>query len=387
MFLSTQHHPQILTRECYTSEDVLQNEIDSLLLPTWHAVALKSELPRNGSYVTFEMLGRPLILWRCDDEIHCFLNVCSHRYSKLRSDSCGTCERLRCQYHGWQFDETGNVRKIPDAKSFRPLKQGMLGLKKYRLETCGELVFINLTDEGPSLREFLGEMYSTYQEWFSPEMHTAIVLNRPIQANWKCLVENALETYHTTEVHPKTFGESPSEEDCQHTLEDWGSTLSVDFSQERSFRASLDAFGHWLVGRERAPVYRHIAHYPNVMIAQLSLYRWVECVIPVSKDCSMSIVRLMCHVGEKGQLRRLWNRHLISRWANDFLCQVGEEDAQVMTQVQKGLNSIDQPLGGLISTREERVYHFQHYIDRALGKGHGQPPRDTIPISYKGKSS
>lgn len=387
MFLSTQHHPQILSRDCYTSEEVLQKEVDSLLIPTWHAVALKSELPQNGSYVTLEMYGRPLIIWRCDDQFHCFLNVCSHRYSKLRSDSCGTCERLRCQYHGWQFDETGNVRKIPDAKSFRPLKQGMLGLKKYRLETCGELLFINLTDEGPSLREFLGEMYTTYQEWFSPDMHTAIVLNRPIQANWKCLVENALESYHTTEVHPKTFGESPSEEDCEHKLDDWGSSLRVDFSQEQSFRASLDKFGHWLVGRDRTPEYQHVAHYPNVMIAHLSLYRWVECVVPVSPNSSISITRLMCHVGQKGKLRRLWNRYLISRWANDFLCQVGDEDAQVMTQVQHGLSSVDQPLGGLISTREERVYHFQNYIDRAVNGGSGHTQRDTIPINYKGKTS
>ena len=387
MFLSTQHHPQILSRDSYTSEETLQKEVDTLFLPAWHAVALKSELPKNGSYVTLEIYGRPLILWRCDDQFHCFLNVCSHRYSKLRSDACGTCERLRCQYHGWQYDETGNVRKIPDAKSFRPLKQGMLGLKKYRLETCGELIFINLTDEGPTLREFLGDMYATYEEWFSPEMHTAIVLNRPIQANWKCLVENALESYHTTEVHPKTFGESPSEEDCEHKLEDWGSSLKVDFSQEKSFRASLDTFGHWLVGRERTPEYHHIAHYPNVMIAHLSLYRWVECVIPVSPSSSISVIRLMCHVGQKRQLRRLWNRYLISRWANDFLCQVGDEDAQVMTQVQQGLSSIDQPLGGLISTREERVYHFQNYVDRAVNGGSGQPQRDTIPISYKGKTS
>lgn len=387
MFLSTEHHPQILPRDSYTSEEFLKREVNELLLPTWHAVALKSELPQDGSFVTFELYGRPLILWNSGEDIHCFLNVCSHRYCKLTDKICGTTDRLNCQYHGWQFDETGNVRKIPDAKSFRPLKQGMLGLKKYRAECCGELIFINLADEGPSLTEFLGEMYQTYASWFTPEMHTAITLTRTIDANWKCLIENALESYHTTEVHPKTFGESPTEEQCEHTLDDWGSSLTVDFHEEKSFRTTLDKFGHWLVGRDRNPIYRHVAHYPNVMIAHLSLYRWVECIVPLSAHQSLSIVRLMCHIGRQGQVRRLWNRFLISRWANDFLCQVGEEDAQVLAQMQAGMRSVDQPLGGLISTREERVYHFQNYIDRAMNPDHAHTKRDTIPIRYQGKTS
>ncbi len=35
---------------------------------------------------------------------------------------------------------TGNVRCIPDARTFRPLEPGMLGLKKYHAELCGELI-------------------------------------------------------------------------------------------------------------------------------------------------------------------------------------------------------------------------------------------------------
>lgn len=386
MFLSTEHHSQVLPRDAYTSTDWLKHEVDTLLSPSWHAVALMDELPREGSYITLELFGRPLILWRSDGEVHCFLNVCSHRFSRLTGKQQGQCNRLHCQYHGWQFDKTGNVRKIPDARSFRPLKQGMLGLTKYRTERCGELVFINLTNEGPDLREFLGDRFATYESWFHPEMQSAIVMTRTINANWKCLVENALETYHTTEVHPQTFGESPEEDQCEHRLHEQSSSLTVDFSQEKSIRTLLDQFGHWLVGRDREPVYQHFAHYPNVMIARLSLYRWVECVVPVSPTQSLSIVRLMCHIGQKGQLRRLWNRFLIRRWANNFLCQVGEEDAAIMAQMQAGLVAAEQPTGGLISTREERVFHFQSYVERTLNLGR-DASRDTIPIRYRGSTS
>ena len=367
MFISKEHHPQLLDRDCYRTAEQFESEVANLFLPSWHAVAVKSELPREGSYLTFEMLGNPIILWRKNDEIHAFLNVCSHRFSQLTHDACGQCERLKCKYHGWEFDQTGNVRHIPDARTFRPLEPGMVGLRKFRVETCGELIFVNMADDPPSLRDFLGSTaFDLYESWFTKDMHTAIVCTRLINANWKLLVENALESYHTTEVHPKTFGQSPPEQDCEHELEKNWTSLTVHYENERSFRHWLDCFGHRMVGATPAHMYQHFLHYPNVMLSQLSLYRWFECIIPVSPTSSLSVVRLVCNVGRPGSWMRGWNRFLVSRWANTFLMQVGEEDAAILVDVQGGMSARDKPLGGLISTREERIVHFQEYVQSKM---------------------
>lgn len=362
MFVSKEHHEQLLERNCYTSTEQFQREVERLFLPSWHCVGVVSDLPKDGSYRTFTLFGNPVILWRQGDEISAFLNVCSHRYSQLTDQPCGVAKRLKCQYHGWEYDVVGNVRHIPEARSFRPLEPGVVGLQKYHVARCGEMLFISLAKDPPSLHSFLGPMFDTYASWFTPEMHTAVVSTREIQANWKVLVENALESYHTTEVHPKTFGKSPPEEDCQHELLDDRSALSVSFAEERSFRNWLDRFGHRMVGRTPTQQYQHYLHYPNVMLSQLSLYRWFECVIPISPSRSLSVVRVMCHVGRPGSLLRVWNRFAVSRWARSFLMQVGAEDAAIMPGVQKGLAAVDEPIGGLISTREERVFHFQKYV-------------------------
>ena len=366
MFVSKEHHPQVLDRACYHSQQQFDKELAELFLPSWHCVAVRSELPRDGAFVTLELFGNPIILWRKEGQVHAFLNVCAHRYSTLTHAACGVVDRLKCKYHGWEYDQTGNVRRIPDARCFRPLEPGMLGLRQYRAALCGELIFVSLADEPPSLREFLGPAFDTYADWFTPEMHTATVCDRVIDANWKVLVENALESYHTTEVHPKTFGEAPAEEDCTHELHERSTSLTVSYEHERSFRQKLDGFGHWLVGLSPQRRYSHIVHYPNVMLSQLSLYRWVECIVPISPTQSRSVVRVMCHIGRPGSMRRLWNRRLISRWANTFLMQVGAEDEAVLPGVQRGLSAVDQPLGGLISTREERVVHFQNYVQASL---------------------
>jgi phenylpropionate dioxygenase-like ring-hydroxylating dioxygenase large terminal subunit len=246
----------------------------------------------------------------------------------------------------------------------------MLGLTKYHADRCGELIFVSLADNPVPLKEFLGSAFEKYEQLFSPEMHTAIALERTIEANWKVCVENALETYHTSEVHPHTFGTSPDEEDCTHELDENWTSMTISYEREKSFRQKLDAFGNWLVGKQPTKMYQHALHYPHVMMTHMSLYSWFETLLPFSPTSTLSVIRVLCHIGPAGSLRRVWNRYLISRWPKTFLMQVGAEDAAVLPYVQRGLQSADEPLGGLISTREERVFHFQRYIQKTTQPTH-----------------
>jgi phenylpropionate dioxygenase-like ring-hydroxylating dioxygenase large terminal subunit len=226
------------------------------------------------------------------------------------------------------------------------------------------LIFISLAEKPVTLREFLGESFDKYAGLFRPEMYTAIVVERTIEANWKVCVENALENYHTSEVHPRTFGTSPPEEDCTHRLENDWTSMIITYEHEVSFRNKMDSFGNWLVGKKPTRLYEHALHYPHVMLTHMSLFSWFETLIPVSPTRTLSIIRVLCDIGPRGKWRRLWNRFLIGRWPKDFLMKVGAEDAAVLPAIQRGLQSADEPLGGLISTREERIFHFQKYVQK-----------------------
>lgn len=381
MFVSKEHHPQLLASDAYHSQEQFEREQARLFKPAWHCVGLLSELPHEGSYRTFDLLGNPVILWRKDGEVHAYLNVCAHRSCMLTHADCGEVARLKCQYHGWEYDQTGNVRNIPDARAFRPLEPGMLGLKKYHAATCGQLVFVSVAENPPSLQEFLGSGYDLCRNWFTDDLHPAVVIDREIEANWKILVENALESYHTTEVHPKTFGPFPPEDACTHELHGRWTSLTVNYAEEKSFRHSLDALAHRLVGAVPAHRYEHILYYPNVMLSRLSLYTWVECVVPLSPTRSRSIVRVVCNVGRRTGLLRRLNQLWVGHWAKTFLMQVGAEDHRLLPYVQRGLNATDRPLGGLISTREERIFHFQRYLQEGISQGRDAHGTDGEPIS------
>ena len=118
MFLSDTHLPQLLPVEAYCDEKWYAKEVSDVLLPGWHAVATTNQFPKNGSFITFDLFGHPLILRRERHEIHGFLNICPHRFSKLSTEQSGCKTTFKCGYHGWEFDEcSGHTRRIPDAPS------------------------------------------------------------------------------------------------------------------------------------------------------------------------------------------------------------------------------------------------------------------------------
>src|SRR5262245_9237414 len=107
MFVSDTHLPQVLPPDAYLSNEFLQLEMERLFLPGWHFLGLTSEIPKDGDYFTRELLGRPIIVWRSSGEVHAFLNVCAHRMALLTHKPCGHAEKLKCQYHGWEYGEDG----------------------------------------------------------------------------------------------------------------------------------------------------------------------------------------------------------------------------------------------------------------------------------------
>lgn len=373
MFHNTEHARQVLGPVDYTSPEIYARELETLFLPAWHCVAARSDFPREGAYRTLRLFKRPLLLWRSGGEIHAFLKVCAHRYAQLTSQPAGCLKTLKCQYHGWEFDATGNTRCIPDARSFRPLAPGLLGLKKYRCATVGQLVFVSLAERGPTLREWLGPGYSLAEEWYHDDLQPAIDWDRTIECNWKIPVENALESYHTTAVHPHTFGAFPREEQRTHAFSPRGTVLTVDYSGERSLRRWLDDYAHWNIGRRARHRYEHHALYPHVMFARLSLFTTFETMIPLAPGRTLRLGRIFCDAGPRGRLWTRWMALWIKAYGKRFLGRVSDEECRVIPSVQEGFAALDQPRGGLISTREERIAQFQKYVPRALAEAEKVP--------------
>lgn len=376
MFIHDSHLPQVLGPEAYTTDEFLEREMEHLFRPGWHFIGTLDELPDEGSFFTFELFGKPLIVWRTKDGPQTFLNVCPHRFSMLTHEKQGCRpDRLVCQYHGWEFDCEGTTRKIPDAKSFRPMKRGELGLSQFRTETCGKLVFVSLAEEGPGLAEFLGRGYEVGEQLFGEHRRQILSLDYEVASNWKIKIENSLESYHVDFVHPATFGQTPEESICEHVLEPRWTSFTTTQQAATKIERGLDRFIHHVARHERDGKYEHFHFYPSVMYGKMALFSFAEAVFPIAPGRTRILAKIFVMPGESDRWQsRLLFRGL-RRYGRKFWPIVHAEDTNIMPDIQKGMESGQLPSRGLISVREERLFHFQEFIHAATG---GTPSSRTM---------
>ncbi|MGH7202631.1 MAG: aromatic ring-hydroxylating oxygenase subunit alpha [Planctomycetaceae bacterium] len=367
MFSHDSHLPQVLEADHYTGRGWLDGELDHLFRPSWQFVGTLADLPRDGDFFTFELFDQPLIVWRTGGEVRAFLNVCPHRFSMLTHQPCGHAgDRFTCQYHGWQFDCEGDTRKIPDAKSFRPMQRGELALRRFRTATCGQLIFVNLNEDGPTLEEFLGPGYEAGQELFSDDRHLILSLDYEVAANWKIKIENSLESYHVDLIHPATFRKTPDESICEHVLEPRWTT----FETNQPAVTRTDRFLDWLIHRvaevESDGKYRHCHIYPNMMYGKMSLFTFAETVFPIEPGRTRILAKFFAFAGARRTLGTRLLRRGLAAWGRKFWPTVAAEDTGVMPDIQKGMQSGRLPSQGLISIREERLWHFQEFVRNSV---------------------
>ena len=173
-----------------------------------------------------EKSTQPGVLGRCEERIHAFRvfarwalsNVCAHRHCLLTNEPRGNSPRMTCQYHGWEYGSDGKTRKIPQPKNFVPFPEERECIGSYRVDTCGQIVFVCLAEGAADLPAFLGEYHGVIASKFGSRSKEFLRLDLDNAANWKVPVENSLEAYHVPNVHPSTFGDDPGEERSTHVL-------------------------------------------------------------------------------------------------------------------------------------------------------------------------
>jgi phenylpropionate dioxygenase-like ring-hydroxylating dioxygenase large terminal subunit len=355
----------------YYSPDHYQREIDRLFLPTWHFVGCKADMAQDGDFLTLELLGKPVLIRNFGGEYHAFLNVCSHRHCLLTDKECGQSDALRCQYHGWEYEASGRTRRIPDAGCFRPFDRESARLRKFRLEACGEFLFVSLAPRGPSLEQYLGKYFDEVERRFRDNWRLCWTWQYDYPCNWKLPVENTVESYHLPYVHSGPFAAVyPSEAAQEHELHDDYSTLRYDFSEN----ATLAYWQGWAAQRLGAPstnLYIHHLVHPHFVLAINDLVLYAHVYLPTSPTTSRAIVRAFSYVGKRRN-PLAWLAARSTAWnTRRALPTIQLEDASVMQSAQRGIEATEHR--GCIGTREERVYAFQKFVrDRcAVGGTNG----------------
>ncbi|MDB5348564.1 MAG: dioxygenase Rieske iron-sulfur component [Schlesneria sp.] len=368
MYVSNSRLPHVLPPSAYWSLESSQSENKVLLTKGWHLVGTTVELSQSGDFLTCQLLGIPIQVRNFDGQLSALSNVCAHRHCLITRLTSGRSSKMKCQYHGWEYDKTGRTQQIPVAKDFAPLDRERTQLAEYRVSTCGKLVFVSLAGDGPLLVDFLGDFFAVCSERFGQGWEPFLNEDAEHECNWKVPVEGTLEAYHVPQVHPSTFGTFPQEAKTSHVLGSNHTTLSTRLPFGAS--SKLDGIFQWLearflrlMGRIPTADYRHHHCFPNVLFSFTDAVSLCQCLVPTGPESCRSIVRQFGYVGKSRGPRR-WIARIWGRLAARITKRILAEDRALFKSVQQGLRNSTHE--GMLGRCEERIHAFQVYVDREV---------------------
>ncbi len=159
----------------------------------WHPIAAATELDDN-PIKPVRLMGEDLVLYRdLSGTLGLTDRRCAHRRADLSYGFVETCG-IRCNYHGWQFDETGRCVAQPFEETVKPggLK-AEVRLKAYPVEAKGGLIWAYL---GPQPAPLL----PTWEPFTWKNGFVQIVLSE-IPCNWFQCQENSIDPVHFEWMH------------------------------------------------------------------------------------------------------------------------------------------------------------------------------------------
>ncbi|MDF1750660.1 MAG: aromatic ring-hydroxylating dioxygenase subunit alpha [Alphaproteobacteria bacterium] len=195
---------QTLPGRFYTDPDYFDYEVATFLSREWHCLGRVDEIPNPGDYFTTRLFAEALLVVCGDDgQVRVLSNVCRHR-GMLLAEGNGSTRRFVCSYHAWSYDRSGQLSAAP-----RMQEKGVDGktcrLPEFRSEVWNGFIYANLDDAALPLAPRLQGLNQLLAPYGTQGMRHIQSFEEEWQTNWKCLVENFMESYHLSVVHPKTL--------------------------------------------------------------------------------------------------------------------------------------------------------------------------------------
>lgn len=294
----------------------------------------------------------------------------------------------RCWLYMGVFDDTDVLTAEMAGLRFELQRRGgaMEGVcrdgervRPLQIDRCGALVFARVApkeggDGGPTLAQHLapyGERLAMMSaNCLNPQPPVGIAF----QANWKALVENTMDDFHGSTVHPDTIHPA--------VHPDWQTHLVTE-------RHGANSDSRWLLADGTAgwwakldaklrmrrfaeePFYRHTFIFPNFYLATFYGATVIpHRVDPVAPDAAVLRWQLFLPTTRLATAREQAFHRSTATYLIDSASTVIAEDCPVCEAVQQGRPGIaDLPhITGIYGRRERRILDFHQAMLRQLGE-------------------
>jgi choline monooxygenase len=355
------YDPDIATAETipaswYTDPAMLERERSAIFRRTWQYAGALDDVTAEGSFAAVDVLGIPIVLTRdTDGTLRAFYNVCRHRAGTVARGS-GRRRTLQCAYHAWTYGLDGCLRSTPEFDGVENFDPADHGLRPVRVETWGPFVFVNMSDDTPSLLATLGEIPEEMSSFDFTTMRRVERKDYVVEANWKLYVDNYLEGYHVPTAHP---GLNRELDYASYRVE----TRRWHSRQHAPIRpAASDAQTRQYVPRSDDDRALYYWLFPNFMLNVYLGQLQINVIVPVSHDRTVTVFEWYMPVDADDDAIRRYEA------SKDFSDEIQVEDIQLCEEVSRNMKSGAYDRGRFSARRENGVHHFQGLLCEMLSR-------------------
>ncbi len=205
----------------FNDQDIFDLELKNIFGKNWVFVGHESEIPEPGDYARRYIGKDPFIFIRDEEgEVNVLFDSCRHRGTKMARADQGNASHFRCPYHGWTYNNQGELIGIPEKeKAFCEINVDEWALAEPAdVDSYQGMVFATLNEDSPSLEEYLGDMtwHLDAVLGFAEGWEVIGTPSRYIVDNdWKSGVENfGGDDYHLAATHQSALEQ-------EHMHENW----------------------------------------------------------------------------------------------------------------------------------------------------------------------
>tara|TARA_Y100000588_G_scaffold388809_1_gene489952 strand:+ start:684 stop:1832 length:1149 start_codon:yes stop_codon:yes gene_type:complete len=193
----------------YIDNEVIGSEVNKIFYDYPVPIALSAELKDNNSYKATKVIDTPLLITKGEDGVvRTFINICKHRGAPVCPEGIGKKSKFNCTYHGWMYDNTGNLVNIFKSDTFGDIDKSKIKLTELFCEERSGFIWACLN---PDIKYDLNEWMNGFdvelddidlKNW---HLFKSIKINGPM---WKLCWDGYTDGYHHHMVHPETVGKN-----------------------------------------------------------------------------------------------------------------------------------------------------------------------------------
>lgn len=188
----------------YYDPNIFQQEKEQIFYKKWIFVGHQTQIKEPGEYFVAQIADQNVIVIRGEDrQIYALNNSCLHRGHELLQGE-GKVSQIRCPYHGWSYRSNGKLAKAPYSNEVEGFDVNNYCLPRIKLhEICG-LIFVNLDPQATHFSQDFPDLEESLRTYIPNIDQLTIGHSQQfrVKSNWKNLIDNSVDNYHTPFVHP-----------------------------------------------------------------------------------------------------------------------------------------------------------------------------------------